>query len=77
MEDMYVTVPRGSYDSLESTLSIPTILEAPVAQGQPLADINVSLNGQQLVKRSLRALSDNPSGSFWQRTKDGVSLWFE
>ena len=25
----------------------------------------------------LRALADNPSGSFWQRTVDSVSLWFE
>ena len=77
MEDLYITVPRGSYDSLESTLNIPAILEAPVAQGQPLADINISLYGEQIVKNPLRALGDNPSGSFWQRTKDGVSLWFE
>jgi len=77
MEDMYITVPRGSYDSLESTLNIPAILEAPVAQGQPLAEINISLNDEQLLKEPLRALGDNPSGSFWQRTKDGVSLWFE
>ena len=77
MEDLYITVPRGSYDALKSTLNIPAILEAPVAQGQPLAEINISLNGEQLLNKPLRALSDNPSGSFWQRTKDGVSLWFE
>jgi D-alanyl-D-alanine carboxypeptidase (penicillin-binding protein 5/6) len=77
MEDMYITVPRGSYDLLKSTLNIPAILEAPVAQGQPLAEMNISLSGEQLLKEPLRALSDNPSGSFWQRTKDGVSLWFE
>ncbi|MGI9271619.1 MAG: D-alanyl-D-alanine carboxypeptidase family protein [Woeseiaceae bacterium] len=77
MEDMYITVPRGSYDSLESTLNIPAILEAPVAQGQPLAEINITLNGEQVLNEPLRALGDNPAGSFWQRTKDGVSLWFE
>jgi D-alanyl-D-alanine carboxypeptidase (penicillin-binding protein 5/6) len=77
MEDMYITVPRGSYDLLKSTLNIPAVLEAPVAQGQPLAEINISLSGDQLLKEPLRALSDNPSGSFWQRTKDGASLWFE
>jgi len=77
LEDLYVTLPRGSYDSLQSSVSIPAILEAPVAQGQPLAEIKISLNGEQLLQRPLRALNDNPSGSFWQRTVDSVSLWFE
>ena len=77
LEDLYVTLPRGSYDSLESTMDIPAIIEAPVAAGQPLAELNVSLNGEQLLAEPLRALDDNPVGSLWQRTVDSVSLWFE
>jgi serine-type D-Ala-D-Ala carboxypeptidase (penicillin-binding protein 5/6) len=77
LEDLYITVQRGAYDSLESVHDIPAILEAPVAQGQPLAEMTISLNGSVLVKEPLRALADNPSGSFWQRTLDSVSLWFE
>ncbi|MDH4125436.1 MAG: D-alanyl-D-alanine carboxypeptidase [Gammaproteobacteria bacterium] len=77
LDDIYVTVPRGSYDSLKSTLSIPAILEAPVAQGQPLGEISISLRDDVLLREPLRALQDNPSGSFWQRTRDSVSLWFE
>jgi serine-type D-Ala-D-Ala carboxypeptidase (penicillin-binding protein 5/6) len=77
LEDLYITVQRGAYDSLESVHDIPAILEAPVAQGQPLAEMTISLNGSVLVKETLRALADNPSGSFWQRTLDSVSLWFE
>ena len=77
LEDLYITVQTGAYDSLESVHDIPAILEAPVAQGQPLAEMTISLNGNVLVKEPLRALADNPSGSFWQRTKDSISLWFE
>ena len=77
LDDIYVTVPRGSYDSLQSTLNIPAILEAPVAKGQPLGEISINLRGEVLLREPLRALQDNPSGSFWQRTRDGVSLWFE
>jgi D-alanyl-D-alanine carboxypeptidase (penicillin-binding protein 5/6) len=77
IEDLYVTLPRGAYDSLESTMDIPAIIEAPVAAGQPLAELSVSLNGEQLVAEPLRALDDNPVGSLWQRTVDSVSLWFE
>jgi D-alanyl-D-alanine carboxypeptidase (penicillin-binding protein 5/6) len=77
LEDLYVTIPRGAYDSLESVLNIPALLLAPVAEGQPLAELVISLNGSDVVSTPLRALADNPDGSFWQRTRDGVSLMFE
>ncbi|MDH3534045.1 MAG: D-alanyl-D-alanine carboxypeptidase [Gammaproteobacteria bacterium] len=77
LDDLYITVPRGAYDSLDSVLNIPTLLLAPVAQGQPLAELQVSLDGEDLVSEPLRALEDNPDGSFWQRTRDSVSLMFE
>jgi D-alanyl-D-alanine carboxypeptidase (penicillin-binding protein 5/6) len=77
MEDLYITVPRGAYDSLESVHNMPAIIEAPVAAGQPLGEIKVSLNDEIVVQEQLRALEDNPSGSFWQRTVDTVMLWLE
>lgn len=77
IEDVYITVPRGSYDSLESTLNMPAIIEAPVAQSQPIGELNIALGEEQLLQVPLRALAENPAGSLWQRTVDGVSLWFE
>ena len=77
LEDLYVTVRRGSYDNLVSELDIPAIVMAPLAAGQPVAELRVSLDGEVLINTPLRALEDNPSGSFWQRTKDSMSLWFE
>jgi D-alanyl-D-alanine carboxypeptidase (penicillin-binding protein 5/6) len=76
-EDLYITVPRGSYEDVESVLNIPAVLVGPVSEGQPLAELKVTLNGDDLVSEPLRALNDNPSGSLWQRTRDGVKLWFE
>jgi D-alanyl-D-alanine carboxypeptidase (penicillin-binding protein 5/6) len=77
LEDLYITVPRGSYEKLESTLDIPAIVLAPIAAGQPLAELKISLGSDPLLSTPLRALEDNPIGSFWQRTKDSISLWFE
>ncbi len=77
LEDLWITIPRGAYDELESTLDIPAILEAPVSAGQPLAALNISLRGETLVEAPLRALADNPTGSIWQRMGDSISLWFE
>jgi D-alanyl-D-alanine carboxypeptidase (penicillin-binding protein 5/6) len=76
-EDLYVTIPRGSFDKVDSVLNMPATLLAPVAEGQPLADLSVSLNGSELIKMPLRALEPNPDGSFWVRTRDGVKLWFD
>jgi len=77
LEDLYITVRRGSYDKLESKLEMPAIVTAPIAAGQPVAELSISLEGEEVLKTPLRALEANPEGSFWQRTKDGVSLWFE
>ena len=77
LEDLYITVRRGAYDQLESTLDIPAIVEAPVAAGQPVAELKIKLGEEEVLSEPLRALDDNPTGSFWQRTRDSVSLWFE
>ena len=77
LEDLYITVRRGSYDQLVSTIDIPAIVEAPVAAGQPVAELKIGLGEEQVLSTPLRALDDNPTGSLWQRTKDSVSLWFE
>jgi D-alanyl-D-alanine carboxypeptidase (penicillin-binding protein 5/6) len=76
-DDLYITIPRGSYDALQMIHKVPAIIEAPVAQGQPLAEIVVSLDGKNMATESLRALEDNPQGSLWQRARDGISLLFE
>jgi D-alanyl-D-alanine carboxypeptidase (penicillin-binding protein 5/6) len=76
-DDLYVTIPRGTFDEVESVLNMPATIVAPVAEGQPLAELQVSLNGDALINMPLRALEANPDGSLWQQTRDGVKLWFE
>ncbi|MEE4162017.1 MAG: D-alanyl-D-alanine carboxypeptidase family protein [Woeseiaceae bacterium] len=76
-DDLYITVPRGTYDELESTLDIPATLVAPIAEGQPVAELAVSLGDSEILRTPVRALEDNPTGSIWQRLRDTVSLWFE
>ncbi len=76
-EDLYVTVRRGTYDELESTIDIPSVIEAPVATGQPVARLEIMHGENEILGTPLRALDDNPVGSLWQRARDSVSLWFE
>ena len=77
LEDLYITFRRGSYNNLQSQLDIPTAVMAPLAAGQPVADLSINLDGEELLRIPLRALEDNPMGKFWQITKDTISLWFE
>ena len=76
-DDLYLTFPRGAYDALESVQSIPAQVIAPVSQGQPVGELTVSLDGSALSTVPLRALDDNPSGTFWQRTVDSMKLWID
>lgn len=77
LEDLYITIPRGSFGKVESVVNMSSILTAPVAIGQPLARLQVSLDGTSIIDEPLRALQENPDGSFWQQTRDSVLLWFE
>ena len=77
LEDLYITIQRGTYDVLESVHNLPAVIEAPIARGQPVGELVINLDGNTLVQEPLRALADNPDGTFWQWTVDTVSLWFE
>ncbi|MEM6512093.1 MAG: D-alanyl-D-alanine carboxypeptidase family protein [Pseudomonadota bacterium] len=76
-EDLYLTFPRGAYDSLEPVEALPAEVMAPVSQGQPVGELTVSLGGEALSTVPLRALDDNPSGGVWKRAVDSVKLWID
>ena len=77
LEDLYITIPRGSYDRLVSTIDMPAAIEAPVSSGQQIATLKIDLDGAEILKAPLSALADNPDGSMWQWLRDSVSLLFE
>jgi D-alanyl-D-alanine carboxypeptidase (penicillin-binding protein 5/6) len=77
LQDLYITVRRGTYEKLESTLDVPAVIEAPFATGQQVAELKIRFGEEELLSTPLRALDDSPVGSIWQRARDSVSLWFE
>jgi D-alanyl-D-alanine carboxypeptidase (penicillin-binding protein 5/6) len=77
LEDLYITVRRGTYDQLDSAIDIPTVVEAPLSAGQQVAELRVNFGEREILRTPLLALEDNPRGSFWQRTVDSISLMFE
>lgn len=76
-EDLYVTIPRGSYQSLEAEMDLVTDLTAPLSQHATVGAVRISLNGELLATKPLVALNAIEQGSIWQRAKDQVLMWIE
>jgi len=76
-EDLFVTIPRGSYQSLEAEMDLITDLTAPLGRHTTVGAVRVSLDGELLAAKPLVALNAIESGSLWQRAKDQVLMWLE
>ena len=75
-QNLYVTLPRGWYAKLKPQLTIDPLLQAPVKQGQKLGMLALKLEEQVLGEYPLVALQEIGAGGLFQRTVDGIRLWF-
>ncbi|GMQ76373.1 MAG: D-alanyl-D-alanine carboxypeptidase family protein [Gammaproteobacteria bacterium] len=76
-DDLYLTVPRGAFDKLDTGIVVEEKILAPVRAGQQLGVVSISLDGEAIAERPLIALGEVPKGSLWRRLSDYVKLWFE
>ncbi|KPP98220.1 D-alanyl-D-alanine carboxypeptidase family protein [Marinobacter sp. HL-58] len=76
MEDVHVTIPRGSRDSLDSTVELDSVIKAPVAKGDELGQVTVKLDDDVVVDLPVLALSDVPEGGLFKRIWDAIKLFF-
>ncbi len=75
--DVYVTIPRGSYEQLEAKVKLPQQLVAPIDSATRLGSVRVNLNSETVAEANLFALNHIDEGTLWQIAKDSVLLWFE
>ena len=76
-QDLFVTIPRGSYDQLEAKVELPPQLFAPVDRATRLGKVRVNLNSELVAEANLFSLTPVDEGTLWQVAKDSVLLWFE
>ncbi|MGB5607319.1 MAG: D-alanyl-D-alanine carboxypeptidase family protein [Gammaproteobacteria bacterium] len=74
---LYVTIPRGQYQSLDASMTIDNRIIAPVTRGQSLGTVQVKLADDIVAEQALVALNDAAVGSFWQRMTDEALLYFQ
>ncbi|WP_150912571.1 D-alanyl-D-alanine carboxypeptidase family protein [Marinobacter halotolerans] len=76
LDDVYVTIPRGARDSLESVIELDNVIQAPVSVGDELGQVKVTHDGKTVVDQPVMALSDVPEGGFFKRIWDAIKLFF-
>jgi len=76
-KDLYVTIPRGRYESLNASMNINNRIVAPVAAGTALGSVKVMLGDDLVAEQPLISLQSVNEGSFWQRITDEALLYFE
>ncbi len=70
-----LSLPRDAGERLQVQHTIEGALEAPLAAGQAIGTLSVSLDGKTLASEPLVTLAAVPEGSLWQRAADTVRLW--
>lgn len=76
-EALFVTVQRGRYDALQAHLELDDRLQAPIATGDALGRLVISLDGTEVATRPLIALADVEPAGLLGRTGDGIRMWLD
>ncbi|KAF1685268.1 serine-type D-Ala-D-Ala carboxypeptidase [Pseudoxanthomonas broegbernensis] len=76
-EPLLVSVPRGRYGDLQPTMEVPRSLVAPIAAGQQVGMVKVSLDGQVVAHAPLVAATAVEQAGFFKRLWDAFWMWWE
>lgn len=75
-KDLWVTVPRGMADDINTQASYAQPLMAPLKSGTASGSLTVSLDGKLLKQEQLQVLQDVEQAGFFGRMIDQVKLLF-
>jgi len=76
-EEVFLTLPRGTYDDISVQVDINPDLWAPVRLGAQVGDIQILLNDSIIYENTLNALNSSEDAGYWQMLKDYVENWFQ
>lgn len=76
-DDLYVTIPRGSFKKLRAQIELSSQIIAPVTPRTPMGTVRINLDQETVAEANLFALVTINEGTIWQVAKDSLLLWFE
>ena len=75
--DLFVTLPRGQYKSLDAKLEIEANIVAPATRGESKGKVILKLGDESLGEYPLVVLESVAKGNLWRRFSDNIRLMFE
>ena len=76
LDDLYITIPRGSYKSLEAVMDVDANIQAPLQKGSQHGAVRVTLNNEEVLNAPLVALESVDEGNLLQVAKDHILQLF-
>ncbi|MGX5673343.1 D-alanyl-D-alanine carboxypeptidase family protein [Thermomonas fusca] len=76
-QPLLVTTARGKYDRLKATMDLPKSLVAPIAKGQKIGTVKVTLDGKLVAQAPLVAVSAVEEGGFFKRLWHELLMWWQ
>jgi len=75
--DIHITIPRGRYRDLQASMEIDSEINAPVTRGQEMGIVNVKLDDELIVSKSIVATHAVNDGGLWVKALDSIKLMFK
>ena len=75
-DDLYMSLPKGVGPKLKVAMEARQPLTAPVALGQTVGVLRLTLNGSAVAEFPLQALEEVPQAGILGRAWDSIRLWF-
>lgn len=76
LEKAVLTLPRGKADNLVTTVEVDSEIVAPLAKGDPLGTVTVSLDGETKLQVPVVALEPVEQSGFFARLWDTLMMFF-
>lgn len=76
LQDLYITIPRGSYNELEAVMDVDASIVAPLEKGSQHGAVRVNLADEEMLNAPLVALEPVAEGSIFQIAKDHILQLF-
>ena len=73
-DDLFIAIPRGSFERLSASSSVPTSLEAPLERDVMVGNLSITLDGQEITSVGLYPTANVKEAGILGRLTDWVML---
>ena len=76
-QPLIVSLPRGRYPQMKSSMDVPKTLVAPITKGQKIGTVKVTLDGKEIASAPLVALNAVEEAGFFKRLWHEIRMWWD